>query len=323
MNATVVRRTSRCTRSALLLFLPLAVAVGACGSGESADSDEREARASVDVTGTDEAGGSTNDDSAGVDGLRIMSLSPAHTEVLWAIGAGDDVVAVDSLSTFPAETAPVVTDISAYEANIEVIAEYEPDMVVIGDDFLGLAEQLDSIGIDAWTSAPPTTLDEVYEQIIDLGNKVGHAEGADELVSSMVADFEAIVAEAPVFDEPLSYFHELDDTLYTVTSGTFIGAVYELFGLRNIADATESDSAFPQLSAEFIVSENPDLIFLADTKCCGTTAESVAARPGWGALAAVANGSVFPMDDDIASRPGPRLVEYARAVAEALASLES
>jgi iron complex transport system substrate-binding protein len=139
----------------------------------------------------------------------------------------------------------------------------------------------------------------------------------------MTAEFEVIVAEAPVFDEPLSYFHELDDTLYTVTSATYIGAVYELFGLRNIADATESDTDYPQLSAEFIVSEDPDLIFLADTKCCGASAESVSARPGWGALSAVSNGSVFAMDDDIASRPGPRLVDYARSVAEALASLAS
>jgi len=266
---------------------------------------------------------SPESESEDAGGLRIMSLSPAHTEVLWAIGAGDDVVAVDSLSTFPAETAEVVTEISAYEPSVEVIAEFEPDVVVIGDDFLGLAEQLTAVGIDSWTSEPPTTLDEVYEQILDLGTAVGRAEGARDLVENMSSEFTAIVAEAPVFDEPLTYFHELDDTLYTVTSATFIGAVYELFGLRNIADATESDTDYPQLSAEFIVSEDPDLIFLADTKCCGASAESVSARPGWGALSAVSNGSVFAMDDDIASRPGPRLVDYARSVAEALASLAS
>jgi len=308
------RRTSANRRLRLLLLSPLAVLAVACGSDDSENVDNGAPDSTV-------AAESSGDASADSSELRIMSLSPAHTEILWAIGAGGDVVAVDSLSTFPAETAAVVTDISAYEPNVEVIAEYEPDVVVIGDDFLGLAEQLAAIGIDAWTSAPPTTLDEVYEQIVDLGAAVGRSDGADELVASMSADFETIVAGAPSFDEPLTYFHELDDTLYTVTSGTFIGAVYELFGLRNIADATESDTAYPQLSAEFIVSENPDLIFLADTKCCGATPESVSARPGWNALSAVSAGSVFAMDDDIASRPGPRLVDYARAVAEALASL--
>ena len=307
------RRTSSKRHPGYVLLLPLVALAVACGSDDSDADGTAATEAPAASSGVAE---SEND-----GGLRIMSLSPAHTEILWAIGAGDDVVAVDSLSTYPAETASVVTEISAYEPNVEVIAEYEPDVVVIGDDFLGLAEQLDAIGIDAWTSAPPTTLDEVYAQIIDLGTTVGHVEGADELVASMTAEFEAIVAEAPVFDEPLSYFHELDDTLYTVTSATYIGAVYELFGLRNIADATESDTDYPQLSAEFIVSEDPDLIFLADTKCCGASAESVSARPGWGALSAVSNGSVFAMDDDIASRPGPRLVDYARSVAEALASL--
>ena len=309
------RRTSS-KRRWVSMLLPLAALAVACGSDDG-DADGSAATEAPAVTGGG-AGGESED----AGGLRIMSLSPAHTEVLWAIGAGDDVVAVDSLSTFPAETAEVVTEISAYEPSVEVIAEFEPDVVVIGDDFLGLAEQLTAVGIDSWTSEPPTTLDEVYEQILDLGTAVGRAEGARELVENMSSEFTAIVAEAPVFDEPLTYFHELDDTLYTVTSETFIGAVYELFGLRNIADATESDTAYPQLSAEFMVSQDPDLIFLADTKCCGVTAESVAARPGWAALTAVSSGNVFAMDDDIASRPGPRLVDYARAVAEALASLE-
>lgn len=311
------RRTALAGRFTSLIVLPLAVLAAACGSD---DSDNVENQATDSVVEVDSSTGAETVETE-TSGLRIMSLSPAHTEILWAMGAGDDVVAVDSLSTFPAETASVVTDISAYEPNVEVIAEYEPDVVVIGDDFLGLAEQLAAIGIDAWTSPAPVNLDEVYGQIVDLGTKVGHAEGAEELVASMASDLEAIVAEAPTFDEPLTYFHELDDTLYSVTSGTFIGAIYELFGLRNIADATESDTAFPQLSAEFIVSEDPDLIFLADTKCCGASAESVAARPGWGALSAVSNGYVFAMDDDIASRPGPRLVDYARAVAEALSGL--
>ena len=253
------------------------------------------------------------------DSLRIVSLSPTHTEILYAIGAGDEVVAVDSMSNFPAEAA--ITDLSAYEPNVEAIAAFDPDLVVIGDDFTGLADQLTAIGVNSWVSAAPTTLDEAYAQIVALGQAVGHEEEATELADSMRADIDSIVADATKVAEGTSYFLELDDTLYSVTSNTFIGSLYELFGLRNIADATEGDTDYPQLSAEFIVSQDPDLIFLADTKCCGASAETVAARPGWDVLSAVKAGHVVELDDDIASRWGPRLVDYVAAIAAALESL--
>ena len=264
---------------------------------------------------------STAADTTAVEGdsLRIVSLSPTHTEILYAIGAGDEVVAVDSMSNFPAEAA--ITDLSAYEPNVEAIAAFDPDLVVIGDDFTGLADQLTAIGVNSWVSAAPTTLDEAYAQIVELGRAVGHEEGATELADSMRADIDSIVADATKVAEGTSYFLELDDTLYSVTSNTFIGSLYELFGLRNIADATEGDTDYPQLSAEFIVSQDPDLIFLADTKCCGASAETVAARPGWDVLSAVKAGHVVELDDDIASRWGPRLVDYVAAIAAALESL--
>ncbi|MGA0878271.1 MAG: ABC transporter substrate-binding protein [Ilumatobacteraceae bacterium] len=254
---------------------------------------------------------------------RILSLSPTHTEILFAIGAGDQVVAVDSLSNHPSEAAAVLTEISAYEPNVEAISEFEPDLVVIGDDFTGLAEQLSAIGIDSWTSPAPSSLDEVYAQITDLGGRVGRVDGANELVEDMRGAIEAAVATAPQSDEPLTYYHELDDMYYSVTSNTFIGSLYGLFGLRNIADAAEGSSNYPQLSAEFIVSQNPRIIFLADTKCCAVTAQSVAARPGWEGLAAVIDGHVVELDDDIASRWGPRVVDYVEAIAEAVAAVVS
>ena len=135
----------------------------------------------------------------------------------------------------------------------------------------------------------------------------------------MQADIDEIIAGMPPLEEPLSVYHELDNTFFSVTSDTFIGQVYNRLGLRNIADEAEgTGGAYPQLNAEFIISTNPDLIFLADTKCCGESAETVAARPGWGSIAAVANGGVVEMDDDIASRWGPRLVDYMQAVADAV-----
>ena len=246
---------------------------------------------------------------------RIVSLSPTHTEILYALGAGDQVVAVDSMSNYPAESASVLTDISAYEPNVEAISALEPDLVVIGDDFSGLAEQLSMIGIESWVSPAPMTLDEAYEQIIDLGKVVGHADEAQSLTQKMQDDISGIVDAVEISATPISYYHELDDTYYSVTGNTFIGSIYELFGMRNIADATEGDSDYPQLSAEFIVSQDPNVIFLADVNL-GVTAETVAARPGWSGLSAVVSGNIVAIDDDIASRWGPRLVEYVQAVAD-------
>ena len=250
--------------------------------------------------------------------MRIVSLSPTHTEMLFALDAGDQIVAVDSLSNYPEEAEAVRTDLSAYEPNVEAISAYEPDLVVIADDFTGLTEQLDSIGIPVWEGLAPTSLDDVYAQIEDLGARIGRSDEAAMTVGLMQSAVETILGQAPGLDLGLTYYHELDDTYYSVTSNTFIGQLYSLFGLRNIADVSEGTSDYPQLSAEFIVSQDPDLVFLADTVCCGVTAESVGARPGWGELSAVKAGLVFEMNDDLASRWGPRIVEYLWAINEAL-----
>ncbi|HNJ98178.1 MAG TPA: DUF2155 domain-containing protein, partial [Ilumatobacteraceae bacterium] len=117
---------------------------------------------------------------------------------------------------------------------------------------------------------------------------------------------------------PLTYYHELDPTLYTVTSNSFVGQVYALFGLTSIADGVEEGNDYPQLNAEFLINANPDLIILADANWSGESPETVAARDGWADVAAVKNGSVIVIDDDIASRWGPRLVDFVKAVAAAL-----
>ncbi len=300
MKQSLSRRSfGRTRRSVIGLVLTGATLMAACGGDDTSSTP--------DSTVTEQ------------EALRIVSLSPTHTEILYAIGAGDQVVAVDSMSNFPAEAA--ITDLSAYEPNVEAISEFDPDLVVIGDDFTGLADQLSAIGVDSWVSPAPTTLDEVYAQINDLGVAVGLSEAASELADTMKADIDSIVAGAPSAPEGTSYFVELDDTLYSVTGNTFLGSIFGLFDLRNIADATEGDTDYPQLSAEFIVSQDPTIIFLADTKCCGASAESVAARPGWEVLSAVTAGRVVELDDDVASRWGPRLVDLVRAIASALESI--
>ncbi len=253
---------------------------------------------------------------------KIVSLSPTSTEILFAIGAGDQVIAVDDFSNFPAE-APV-TDLSGFQPNVEAILGFEPDLVVLSFDPGDVVAGLDAAGVPAIVHGAAVTLDDTYRQIEQLGAAAGHIGGSAELVLAMQTDLDAIVAELPDGAAGLTYYHELDNTYFSATSSTFIGQLYSLLGLENIADAADPDGdsfGFPQLSAEYIVEANPDLIFLADTKCCEATAESVAARDGWDQITAVQQDGVVELDDDVASRWGPRLTEYLRTIADAIEQL--
>jgi iron complex transport system substrate-binding protein len=311
-HRTTIRR-----RAVIGVIAGFALLAASCGSDGDAD-----AEVPADSVGTTERSApvETVDPAGETDApQRIVSLSPTHTEMLFAIGAGDQLVAVDEFSNHPAEALELPNDLSGFEPNVEAIAAYDPDLVVIGGDFTGLGDQLDELGIPWWDGPAALTLDDTYVQIEQLGAATGHVGEAAELVASMQTEIEAIVAANPTPEVPLTFYHELDPTLYSADSTTFIGEIYSLLGLRNIADQVEGDSGgFPQLSAEFVVSADPDLIFLADTVCCGESAETVAARDGWAGLTAVQNGNVIEMDDDIASRWGPRIVEYLAAVAAAV-----
>jgi iron complex transport system substrate-binding protein len=251
---------------------------------------------------------------------RIISMSATATEVLFAIGAGDRVIAVDNFSNFPAETESL-EKLDAYQPNIEAISALNPDLVIISYDPGNLVEQLTTLLIPAFNAGAVANLDEAYAQIEQLGELTGQVAEAVQVSGAMQAAIAEIVDGVTKLDPPLTYFYELDPTQYTVTSNTFIGGVMALMGLANIADGVEEGNDYPQLSAEIIVEKNPDIIFLADTKCCAQSAETVATRDGWGGLQAVSLGSIVALDDDIASRWGPRLVDLVRAVAEAITSL--
>lgn len=251
---------------------------------------------------------------------RIVSLSPTATEMLFAIGAGDQVVAVDDNSNYPPQ-APM-TELSAYQPNVEAVAKYSPDLVVISDDLGGIVKSLGKLSIPVMLEPAAKNLDDTYAQIEQLGAATGHVADAVHLVASMKSEIQHLVASAPDFDHPLIYYHELDQTYYTATSSTFIGQIYGLLGLRNIADeAKGAASGYPQLSAEYIIKTDPDVIFLADTKCCGQSAATVAKRPGWDQIAAVKDGAVVSLDDDVASRWGPRVVDLLLVVEQALSRL--
>jgi iron complex transport system substrate-binding protein len=248
---------------------------------------------------------------------RIVSLSPTATEMLFAIDAGEQVVAVDDQSNYPKD-APV-TDLSGYEPNVEAIASYDPDLVVYATEPGDLGSSLEGLGIPALLQPAAGGLRDVYEQIGQLGVVTDHVAESNSLTARMEDRIETITSQIEG-EQGLRFYHELDDTYYSVTSSTFIGQMYSMVGLENIADeAKGAAGGYPQLSAEYIIDADPDLIFLADTKCCGQSPATVADRPGWDRIEAVERGNVIPLDDDVASRWGPRIVEYLRRIGDAVA----
>jgi len=249
----------------------------------------------------------------------IVSLSPTATEMLYAIGAGSQVKAVDKYSDYPKQ-APRTT-LDDLSPNVEAIVAYRPDLVVVPGDSSGLTARLETFGIPVLSLPPASTLADAYVQYDQLGLATGHVQAARSDAGHMKAQIAQIVREAPKSNMGQTYYYELDQTYYSVTSSTFIGEVLGLLGLRNIADrapSAASSSGYPQLSAEFIVQSNPDWVLLADTICCGQTAHTVAARPGWSTMKAIQKGQVVGLNDDIASRWGPRIVNLLQTVESAL-----
>ena len=246
---------------------------------------------------------------------RIISLSPTVTEDLFAIGAGKQVIAVDQDSNYP-RRAPR-TSLSGFTPNSEAIAKYHPDLVLISYNPGNFASQLRQLKIKVVNVPAASDLPQSYREILKLGSLTGHTTGAKAVVRSMRTRLESIIRSVPKSRRHLRVYHELDPTYYSATSTTFIGSIYKLFGFKDIADGadTSASGGYPQLSAEYIIQQNPQIVVLADTKCCQQTAATVAARPGWSTLAAVQHHRVVGVDDDIASRWGPRIVEFARAVA--------
>jgi iron complex transport system substrate-binding protein len=247
---------------------------------------------------------------------RIVVLSPSLTEMVFAVDAGPQVVAVDDNSNYPA-TAPK-TDLSGFKPNAEAVAKHQPDLVLLSNDIDNIVSQLRVLNIPTMVLPAAKTLDETYQQITDVGKLTGHSAAAAAVVERMRADLDRLVAGLPRRDRNLTYYYELDPTYFSVTSATFIGSLFTKAALVNIADPAGKDgNDYPQLSAEYIVKANPDLIFLADTKCCGQSYDTVAKRPGFAEINAVKNRQVIALDDDIASRWGPRVVDLLAAIIKA------
>lgn len=303
--------------AALTGIAALLGSVAACGSDPAADdaasSSSATGEAAFPVT-VEAANGPVTLDARPE---KIVSLTPTSTETLFEIGAGDQVVAVDDNSNYPADTPK--TDLSGFQPNVEAISSYQPDLVVVSNDINSLLDGLAKLKIPVVLIPSAETIDDAYDQINQLGELTGHSSEATDLVGQMKADITDIVDSAPADTEGLTYYYELDPTYYSVTSKTFIGSLLAEFGLVNIADeADDAAGGFPQLSSEYIVDADPDLIFLADTKCCGENATTVTARDGWDVIRAVKTGDIVELDDDIASRWGPRIVDLLKDVADGI-----
>jgi iron complex transport system substrate-binding protein len=253
--------------------------------------------------------------------LRIVSLAATATEDLYAVGAGPQVVAVDQDSDYPA-TAPV-TKLSGLTPNLEAIAKYNPDLVVASNNTGGLVSGLDRLGIPVLIEPAAAALNNAYQEIDQIGQATGHLAQAEKVTASMKAQIAATVRQAGSSHPDLTYYWELTaNPYYSVTSSTFIGQIVALFGLKNIADAADkaSDGGYPELTEEYIIKAQPQIIFLADNQAAdgGQTPALVSKRPGWSAIPAVKDHEVIGLNDDIASRWGPRLPQLVAEIAQAV-----
>jgi iron complex transport system substrate-binding protein len=249
---------------------------------------------------------------------RIVSLDASDTQILFRIGAGKQVVAVDKDSDYPG--APR-TSIDSTNPNVEAIAGYNPDLVVTAYDNNSVVSGLEKLKIPVLKVNAPANINGAYALWSALGKATGHRSEADTLVDKTRQDISSIVAKAPKPAKPRSYYYELDQTYYTATSHTFIGSLLAQFQLTNIGDPADTASAagYPQLSQEAIIQANPDIVLLADGQCCGQNLSTIAARPGWSTMSAVQHGDVFVISDDDASEWGPTIDDLMRTVAADLA----
>jgi iron complex transport system substrate-binding protein len=284
-------------------------------SGTPAAAPESGNPAAFPVTVT----GDNGDVTVAAKPVSIASLSPTATEMLYAIGAGDQVTVVDNFSDYPKDLPDARVD--AYQLNVEALTAYQPDLVITSGASPDQEAKFKALGMTMLVQTAPADLTGTFTQIETLGRATGHVVEADALVTKLKAQVADIVAQLPNTGRPLTYYYELDQTYYSVTSDTFVGSVLAQLGLKSIADDAEGAAAaggYPQLSAEFILKANPDYILLTDTVCCQQSAASVAARDGWSALSAVADGRVVELNDSVASRWGPRIVDLMQSVLTAL-----
>ncbi len=251
----------------------------------------------------------------------VVSLAPSNTELLFAIGAGDQLVGRDDLSDYPAEAAAVPSIGSAFGTlNTEAIVALKPDLVLAAEvNTPEQVEALESLGLDVYWLPNPDDFAGLWANLGTVGTLVGRESQAAELVTTLKARYDAAVAAIATTTGRPTVFYELDGTdptkPYTVGPGSFMDTMIKLAGGTNVGGSLASE--FAQISSEQLVAADPDQIVLGDA-AYGVTVESIGQRAGWGSLSAVKSGAVHPFDDNLISRPGPRLVDGLEALAKLL-----
>ena len=252
---------------------------------------------------------------------RIVSLAPSNTEILFALGAGKQVVGRDSFSDFPAE-AKSVKDIggSMGKYDTEAILALKPDLVLAGEiNTPELVKSLESLGLTVYYLPNPTSLEGMYANLETVGQLTGHSSEATTLIDSLKRRVAAVDASVVPLNSRPSVYYELDATdptkPYTAGPGTFVDLLIARAGGVNVGQSLTS--AWAQISLEELLVQNPYMIVLGDS-AYGVTADSLKQRAGWSGLAALQNGQVYPFDDNLVSRPGPRLVDGLEALAKLL-----
>ena len=297
----------------LALLLALTLVLAACGEEEepAAGPEPTAAAGGFPVTVTRSDGRELTIAQAP---QRIASLSPAATEVLYAVGAGPQIVATDLQSDYPAEAANT-TKLDAYQPNLEAIAAVEADLIIVATNQDDIVQALDRLGEKVLFRDMPESIDGVMEQVRLLASATGHAEEGERLAQEMEGRIEAVTGKLADVEEGPRIYHELDNTFFTVAPNSFVGDFYNLLKARNIAEGAAT--AYPQFSQEEILDRDPEVIILADADA-GESPQTVKARPGWGAISAVKNDRIYVIDPDIVSRPSPRVVDGLEQLARVL-----
>jgi iron complex transport system substrate-binding protein len=241
---------------------------------------------------------------------RIVSLTPATTEILFAVGASSQVIGRDEFSDFPiqAKSLPSVGG-SMGQYSTEQIVKLQPDLVIAGEiNTPELVKSLQDLGLTVYYLKNPTTLDEMYAKVQLVGQMTGHP--TTELIATLKSRVAAVDAKIATVTAKPTVFYEIDATdankPYTAGPGTFIDLLIQRAGAVNVGSTLKDQ--YPQVSLEQVVALNPSMIVLGDS-LYGVTPAAVKARAGWQSIDAVKTSAIFTFDDNLVSRPGPRLVD--------------
>lgn len=251
---------------------------------------------------------------------RIVSFSPSHTEMLFAMGAGELVVAVSPENNYV--TAAAGREELSLELQTSLLgdltAAFDPTLVIVSSDEPGTISTLGASGLPLYAAAPAASLDEIYRQVLDLGELTGRSGDAEALVEQMRSDMASILSGlGPLADGGLTFFHEVDPSLVTFDDSYFMVGLLSELGLTNVF-VGDGSARFPQMTTAEIAAADPDVITLGDVECCRVTADSLRTRSGWDQLSAVRNGAIVPLTDAQYSGWGPGVIDMLRLVAAAM-----